>query len=249
MHLAGHRVSQALGASVKARASVHMHSSATAVAEPARPGQPTAGLQAAEAMHAVSEQSQPQEAGEALSAESGSGQGASASPAAPRGTTEEQLQAATRLEDQGLQAPAAPRGTPEEQLQVAMRLEDQGWLEEAAAAFAAAGRPREALDMWLHERAWGAALRVARAHLHAEVPAVQARMRAAGVGEASLAAACASGQVANPSGLGSTEDVRGNGAAAAEAPGARQGAADAAAAPAAAATADELLAAGALAGN
>lgn len=224
-----------------------MQSSATAaMPDPVQPEQPAAGLQAAEAMHAGTKQSQPQEASGARSAELGSGQGASVPPAAPRGTiTNEQLQAATRLEDQGLQTLPAPRGITEQQLQAAMRLEDQGRLEEAGAAFAAAGRPREALDMWLHERAWGAALRVARAHLPAEVPAVQARMRAAGVDETSLAAARATGQSAVASGPGLNEDVRGDGVAATEAPGARQGAAGAAAAPAAAATADELLAAGA----
>ena len=257
-----------------ARASVHMQSSATAaVPDPVQPEQPAAGLQIAGAMHAGSMQGQPLEASRARSADRGSTQGASAHAALPPGTTtEEQLQAAMRLEDQGLATPAAPRGTTEEKLQAAMRLEDQGRLEEEGAAFAAAGRPAEALDMWLHERAWGAALRVARAHLPAEVPAVQARMRAAGVEEASLAhlpaevpavqarmraagaeetslaAACAAGQSADPSGPGAVEDRRGDGVAAAKAPDVGQGAAGAAAAPAAAATADELLEAGALPG-
>jgi intraflagellar transport protein 172 len=48
-------------------------------------------------------------------------------------------------------------------LKHAMALEDEGSFQAAEAAFVAAGKPREAVDMWLHLKDWNAAIRVAEA--------------------------------------------------------------------------------------
>ena len=43
-------------------------------------------------------------------------------------------------------------------------MQDHGNFGEAEPAFLAAGKPREAVDMYCHARDWAAALRVAQAH-------------------------------------------------------------------------------------
>lgn len=54
----------------------------------------------------------------------------------------------------------------------AMALEDEGRFAEAEAAFVIAGKPKEAVDMYIHTRDWISALRVAEAHESSAVPAV-----------------------------------------------------------------------------
>lgn len=47
------------------------------------------------------------------------------------------------------------------QLKYAMFLEDEGRFREAEDAFIKVGKPREAIDMYMHQQDWAAALRVA----------------------------------------------------------------------------------------
>eukprot|EP00698_Gefionella_okellyi_P025059 TRINITY_DN9055_c0_g1_i1.p1 TRINITY_DN9055_c0_g1~~TRINITY_DN9055_c0_g1_i1.p1 ORF type:complete len:1722 (-),score=456.28 TRINITY_DN9055_c0_g1_i1:33-5198(-) len=64
----------------------------------------------------------------------------------------------------------------------AIALEDVGQFAEAEASFVRAGRPKEAVDMYVHQRDWSAAMRVAEAHDAASVSAVffaQAKVAAA----------------------------------------------------------------------
>jgi intraflagellar transport protein 172 len=51
-------------------------------------------------------------------------------------------------------------------------VQDQGQYGQAEAAFLQAGKPREAIDMFLHQRMWQEALRIAEAHDAAAVPAI-----------------------------------------------------------------------------
>uniref|UniRef100_A0A5F9DTR7 Intraflagellar transport 172 n=1 Tax=Oryctolagus cuniculus TaxID=9986 RepID=A0A5F9DTR7_RABIT len=73
---------------------------------------------------------------------------------------------------------AAKHKTPEIHLRYAMYLEDEGKFEEAEAEFISAGKPKEAVLMFVHNQDWEAAQRVAEAHdpdSVAEVLVVQAR--------------------------------------------------------------------------
>ena len=65
----------------------------------------------------------------------------------------------------------------------AMVLEDTGDFAAAELEFVRAGRPKEAIDMYVHQRDWAAAMRVAESHDPSEVAAVffaQAKVAAAG---------------------------------------------------------------------
>lgn len=57
-------------------------------------------------------------------------------------------------------------------LKKAMSMEDDGHFEEAEAEFVSADKPREAVEMWLHQKRWDAALRVAENYDPAFVPDV-----------------------------------------------------------------------------
>ncbi|KAA0161786.1 hypothetical protein FNF31_03572 [Cafeteria roenbergensis] len=54
----------------------------------------------------------------------------------------------------------------------ALQLEDDGQFEEAEAEFISAQRPREAVEMHLHQKAWDSAMRVAEANDQSSVPRV-----------------------------------------------------------------------------
>ncbi|KAI8469208.1 MAG: intraflagellar protein IFT172 [Monoraphidium minutum] len=69
---------------------------------------------------------------------------------------------------------AAPQRVGDVHLKHAMFLEDNGRFPEAEVEFVAAGKPREAVDMYTHARDWDAALRVAEAHEPEAVPGVLA---------------------------------------------------------------------------
>lgn len=61
-------------------------------------------------------------------------------------------------------AAAAPGKLSDVHLQLAMSLEDDGRFDQAETEFVAAGKPREAIDMWMHQQEWARALQVAQAH-------------------------------------------------------------------------------------
>jgi len=73
----------------------------------------------------------------------------------------------------GLARSSARSKLPEVDLKYAMHREDEGDFDTAERHFIAAGRPREAVELWTHQREWARALAVAEAHDSASVPAVQ----------------------------------------------------------------------------
>jgi intraflagellar transport protein 172 len=72
----------------------------------------------------------------------------------------QEFQAAFRVAEQSCR-----HKIPEVHLQLAMSLEDTGRFDEAEAEFVRASKPKEAIEMWCHQRDWARALRVAEAHL------------------------------------------------------------------------------------
>eukprot|EP00898_Chlorokybus_atmophyticus_P006921 jgi/Chlat1/722/Chrsp104S01301 len=67
---------------------------------------------------------------------------------------------------------SAKNKLPEVHLKWAMFLEDEGRYPDAESAFILAGKPREAVDMWLHQRSYSSASRVASQHDPDSLPAV-----------------------------------------------------------------------------
>ncbi|CAL8468379.1 g7919 [Coccomyxa elongata] len=61
-------------------------------------------------------------------------------------------------------AAAVPALLPEVHLRHAMFLEDKGQCKDAEQEFLLAGQPKEAIDMWLHQKNWLAARQVCQAH-------------------------------------------------------------------------------------
>lgn len=67
---------------------------------------------------------------------------------------------------------SAKNKLPEVHLKYAMFLEDEGRFKEAEEEFVEANKPKEAIDMYLHNQDWNSAMRVAEAHDPASVPDV-----------------------------------------------------------------------------
>ena len=87
---------------------------------------------------------------------------------------------------------------PEVHLKHALYLEDEEKFEEAKDEFIQAGKPREAIDMFIHQQDWNSATRVAESYEPAALPDVlvaQARSAVSGkkCGGAVAAAAAAAG--------------------------------------------------------
>eukprot|EP00899_Mesostigma_viride_P028336 jgi/Mesvir1/8688/Mv02626-RA.1 len=62
---------------------------------------------------------------------------------------------------------------PEVHLKYAMFLEDEGRFKEAEEEFAKADKPKEAIDMYMHQQDWGSAMRVAEMYDPASIPEIQ----------------------------------------------------------------------------
>lgn len=76
---------------------------------------------------------------------------------------------------------SAPKKVPEVFLKHALFLEDDERYSEAEDAFVRAGKPKEAIDMYVHQQDWVQALRVAESHDPGTIPDVmiaQARVKA-----------------------------------------------------------------------
>ena len=80
----------------------------------------------------------------------------------------------------------AKRKIPDVELKYAMFLEDEGRFADAEVHFVRADKPKEAIDMWTHQRDWAAAMRVAEKHAPQSVGDVLAA-RAASHAEANEA--------------------------------------------------------------
>jgi intraflagellar transport protein 172 len=61
---------------------------------------------------------------------------------------------------------------PEVHLKKALYLEDEERFKEAEDEFVKAGKPKEAIDMWLHQEDWGEAMRVAESYEASSIPDV-----------------------------------------------------------------------------
>lgn len=68
---------------------------------------------------------------------------------------------------------AAHHKLPEVHLQYAMSLEDAGRFDKAEEEFLKAGKPKEAVDMYIHQHEWANAMRVAEHHEPSAVAAVR----------------------------------------------------------------------------
>jgi intraflagellar transport protein 172 len=68
---------------------------------------------------------------------------------------------------------AARQKLPEVHLQYAMSLEDAGRFDKAEEEFLMAGKPKEAVDMYIHQHEWQNALRVATQHDPSAVPSIR----------------------------------------------------------------------------
>ena len=68
----------------------------------------------------------------------------------------------------------APKKRADVHLKHALFLEDEDKLKEAEAEFVAAGKPREAIDMFVHQQDWASAMRVAEQHDPSAAAAVRA---------------------------------------------------------------------------
>ena len=76
---------------------------------------------------------------------------------------------------------SAPKKLPEVHLKHALFLEDDERFTEAEEAFISASKPKEAIDMYVHQQDWASALRVAESHdptTIADVLVAQARTKA-----------------------------------------------------------------------
>ena len=67
-------------------------------------------------------------------------------------------------------AAGANHKLPEVHLKYAMALEDDGRFDEAESEFVKASKPKEAIDMWVHQQDWDRALRVAESHDPGSIP-------------------------------------------------------------------------------